>query len=212
MESSSIILIRHGETEWNRKGLIQGHSDSPLTELGRQQAKAVGRALREEKIDALICSFAGRAKETARLIGEAIEHTAIPIEGIHERGFGELQGLTMKEAGERFGQDVPYRMYHEPEFNDFSIESQSAFRDRVVSAINNTARAYAGKTVVVISHGGALNIIFKQTIGLALGAPRRYELRNCSINRIQVSEEQWTLSSWGDGNHLKQFSLDETTA
>ncbi len=212
MDSTNFILIRHGETEWNRKRLIQGHSDSPLTELGRKQARAVGSALEGEVIDLLVSSEAGRAMETARLIGERVGLSPTAIPDIHERGFGELEGMTIAEAGKRFGDDVPYRMYHEPEFSDFGIESQTAFRDRIVAAIDKLAIQHAGKTILTVTHGGSLSSVFKHTIGLDLGAPRRYELTNCSINQVKIYQGEWTISTWGYSNHLKQASLDETTA
>ena len=105
MERAQLIIVRHGETEWNLKLIRQGHLDSPLTERGIAQAKALGQRLAQEKFVALYSSDLGRAVQTAEMIAAVTGHGIITDERLRERHLGIFQGLSGDEIRERFPEE-----------------------------------------------------------------------------------------------------------
>src|ERR1700730_9268316 len=105
MERAQVIIVRHGQTEWNLKGVRQGHLDSPLTDRGVAQAKALGERLAREKFTALYSSDLGRAVQTAQMIAAVTGHVIITDERLRERHLGIFQGLSGDEIRERFPEE-----------------------------------------------------------------------------------------------------------
>lgn len=197
-----LALIRHGETVWNRAGRVQGTTDSPLSALGRAQAKAVGAAI-AASIDVLIASDLGRAHDTARAIAAEGQHDIALDPRLRERCYGVLEGHTWVEVEQKFP-DAWLRMTaRDPAYAPPSGESANAFRDRVMDALHDIARAHQGRRVAIVTHGGVVGVLYRHVMNIPLDSRREYSLLNASINRFRRVTERWFLDVWGDVSHLE---------
>ena len=198
---TTLVVIRHGETEWNQQGKIQGCSDSPLTNNGKDQARLCGQRLRQLSIDSLYCSKLGRAVDTAKSIASAIKLDPVEFDGLEERQFGRLEGLTHSQTRKQLDPTIIDRLYGDETCSDFGAESLVDLRDRIMNALIKIAVAHEGQRIAVVTHGGCLHMAFKSIVGIPLSRPRNFSLKNCSLNRIAISEE-WIIDQWGDTRHL----------
>jgi probable phosphoglycerate mutase len=196
-----LLVIRHGETAWNREGRIQGHRDSPLTARGLAQARAAAARLARERIDALYSSDLGRAQRTAQ---EVAVRVALPVrvdEGLRERAFGILEGKTWEEIA-RDHPDDARRVVAVPDHAMAGGESLVQFRDRVTGAFRRIARAARVGTIAVVTHGGVLGVLYREAMGIPLEAPRSYTTVNAAVNRFRYADDRWSVVRWGDAEHL----------
>ena len=160
---TTLILVRHGETDWNRDGIWQGHGDPPLNDLGRRQAAELAERLADVAVDALYSSDLRRAYETAEIIGVAkgLEITVEP--DLREIDIGAWSGLTHAQIAERF----PGMERHDGEASD-------AFDARAVGVLTRIARAHEGGHVLVVTHGGVIRALDRH-----LSGEPRAVLANC---------------------------------
>ncbi|MGC2518656.1 MAG: histidine phosphatase family protein [Burkholderiales bacterium] len=211
MAESLLILIRHGETEWNRAGRIQGYNaDSPLTETGHAQAHALAARLAREGVDALFSSDAGRTRQTVAPIAAA---TGLPVvfdAALRERNYGVFEGRTFAEIERDFPAEYEKLRSRDPHHAASGGESAARFRDRVTAALAAIAGRTAGRRIAVVTHGGVLGIMHRLAHGMPLYARRDYALHNASLNTFRYAAGRWTLESWGDVSHLPAASLDQT--
>jgi len=203
-----LCLVRHGETDWNAGKRIQGQIDIPLSTLGHAQARATGNALMNEGFAAIYTSDLTRARQTA----EATAHLAkIPLQldpGFRERHYGIFQGLTYTECEERYPAAYTSHKARDPRFAPAGGESLVDLAGRLAQAFDTIVRRHAGETVAIFTHGGVLDIAYRQAAGRALTTPRDFAIPNCGINWIEVTHGCWDLLSWAERTHLDQ-SLDE---
>lgn len=207
--STELIIVRHGETEWNLDGRMQGHADSNLTPRGFRQAEAVAARLVQERIDAIHSSDLGRAIRMAEVLGRAKGVTVIPDARLRERNMGIFQGLTVEEMSRRF--PVEYDRFASRQV-DYVIpdgESMRQCHDRVITGLQSIADRYPGCRVVVVTHGGPLSAAFRHTMQLPINAPRRWSLFNASMNRFEVQGTRWRLLVWGDLTHLNGLASQD---
>jgi broad specificity phosphatase PhoE len=172
---TTILLVRHGETDWNLDRRLQGHSDQPLNATGREQARGLAEELAGEELDAVYSSDLSRASETARIIAEArgLEVTALPE--LRERHFGTWEGLTDDEIGQRF-----------PEAAKGILgdgETREEMDRRVVGVLQRIAAEHPDGTVLVISHGGPLRAVFRHC-----GVDPGDRITNCHVLRLDVGD------------------------
>lgn len=207
-----MLLIRHGETQWNREGRIQGyHADSPLTDAGEAQARLLAQRLAGEGLAAVHCSDAGRARQTAAPIAAALRLEIVYDAALRERSYGEFEGWTYEEL-ERERPDA-YRRFRsrDPDYAPPGGESGAQFSQRIVSALGRIAAAAAaasGARAAVVTHGGVLGVMYRHINGTSPQAARDYSLLNASINRLLFSGGRWSIESWGDVAHLGAGSGD----
>ena len=210
MDVTRIVAIRHGETAWNAEARLQGQLDIPLNALGRRQAASLAAALRDEGLAAVYASDLGRAWHTAQALAGPLGLPLAADAGLRERCFGVFEGLTRAQID----QDWPElaRRWHrrEPDFAPEGAESLLAFRDRCMATIERLARAHAGQTIALVSHGGVLDALYRAATHVALDAPRSWQLGNATINRLLHSAQGFTLVGWNDDTHLAGKALDET--
>ena len=143
-----ILLTRHGQTEWNVLGKVQGRADIELNEKGILQAKETGKTLNEEKIDLIICSPLKRAKQTAEIINKDRNIPIIYDEDVIERDFGEFEGINKKEFD--FEGYWSYKQNNKYE----KAENIKDFFDRVYKFLNKIKKEYEDKRVLIVAHGG----------------------------------------------------------
>lgn len=157
----TIYLVRHGETQWNIEHRIQGHKDSPLTQKGREQASFLGEKLKNVHFDAVFSSDLGRARQTAELITLSKKMAIQTTQALRERSFGPNEGMSfekhhesLKKLLEKF-ERLTDREKHRFKFAK-TQESDQELAQRLSTYLREIAVAYAGKTVLVVSHGGII--------------------------------------------------------
>ena len=197
-----IILVRHGETEWNRESRIQGHTDSVLTAEGRAQAAAIGARLAAERIDAIVSSDLGRAMDTAARIAMRCGHPVAGDPRLRERCFGLGEGLTYDEAGVRYPDAFSRRRETDPDFAIPGGESRRAFHERIGRAFDDLAREHAGTRIVVVTHGGVLATMYRRIHGIALSTPHKVPITNAAFNELAFADGAWSVAAWDDTAHL----------
>ena len=199
---TEILLVRHGETEWNQQHRMQGQRDSPLTATGLQQARQLARRLKDVAFSVLYSSDLGRAHQTARCIADLTGHEIIADRDLRERSFGIFEGLTNSEIETRHPEHYAPFARREPDFAMPGGESARQFRARCVGCLERIADRHAGDTVVVVSHGLVLDALYRTACDMALDVARGFPLLNCSLNTFRYAEERWLAVSVGDVAHL----------
>ncbi|WP_309384489.1 histidine phosphatase family protein [Cerasicoccus frondis] len=201
-----LIVIRHGETEWNIQHRYQGQLDSPLTEKGRRQAQAIGERLKGVQFDRIVSSDLGRAVDTCRAI--ASHHEGTPWEqdkGLRERDFGILAGYTRAEAAEKFPREEDGYLHGGV---DYIIPQGESLRDvfhRAGNAFDAIAERCGGETVCIVTHGGILGMFLRHAIGIPCEHTRCYKFVNAAFNEFSYEGGRWLLHTWGDISHLAQI-------
>ncbi|KAM7263445.1 hypothetical protein ACFE04_001128 [Oxalis oulophora] len=200
---AEIIVVRHGETEWNADGRLQGHLDVMLNDVGRQQAVLVAERLsREPRISAVYSSDLKRASETAETIATRCGvQEVVRDPDLRERHLGELQGLVYKEASVSNPKACQAVSSHR---TDKEIpgggESIDQLFHRCSSAMERISQKHKGERVVVVTHGGVVRSLYDRACpnGRSKG-----KVLNTSINIFHLSDpNKWVLKSWGDVGHL----------
>jgi len=210
-EPTRIIAIRHGETAWNVASRLQGQLDVPLNERGQAQARLTAQSLLEDRPDVLYSSDLSRARDTARAISETLGLPLTERASLRERHFGHWQGQTYAEIEQQWPDLSELWRRRLPEFGPAGGETLQAFSDRCVAAFAALAEPHEGKTVVIVTHGGVLDCLYRAASHMALNAPRTWELPNAGINRLLYTGEGFTLVGWADTHHLEAASLDEAS-
>lgn len=178
-------LVRHGETDWNRERRIQGSTDIPLNDTGREQARTTGVLLASRRWTALVASPLSRASETARLIGAEVGLGEPELEPrIAERDYGQAEGLTGPEIDAMFpdGADVPGR------------EPREAVAERAVAALHDLAARHPGEAVIVVAHGGVIRSVLETV------APGRHRepITNGSVHSFRHADGALELVAFDD--------------
>jgi broad specificity phosphatase PhoE len=196
---TTLLLIRHGETDWNRSGRWQGHADIPLSEAGREQAQAVAQRLHSEGavFDHLYASDLSRALETAQAIGLALHMPVHPLPALREINVGSWSGMTRAEIIERFpGAFTDF--FHAPDG-----EAVDLFDRRVGESVLDLAGQHPGQRLAIVTHGGSIRGIIRYLYGLqGLGDPPSVHLGNTSITEIQFDDRVWRIVRLNDLAHL----------
>ena len=212
MQATRIIAIRHGETAWNVDTRIQGHLDIPLNDTGLWQARQVARALAGEPLSAIYASDLQRAHTTARAIAEVTGAPLVPEPALRERSFGELEGRTFAEIETELPEQARRWRQRDPHFAPEGGETLVQLRERIAATTHRLAAQHTGGLVVLVAHGGVLDVLYRLATGQELQAPRTWQLANAAINRLLWTPEGLTLVGWADTQHLDTATRDETTA
>lgn len=212
MQSTHFWLIRHGETEWNADRRLQGWLDIPLSDTGRRQARQLAahlRTLEAPAFDAVLSSDLSRAAETARI---ATEHLGLPLitsERLRERSYGIFQGMDWAALTE----DLTSRGVNlrDPAQEIEQGESFEGFAQRIAATFENYAREYAGKNLLVFSHGGVVDIAWRKASGHSLTVKREGTIMNTSINVFNIdTNSRWRMGAvWNQIDHLDLPALDD---
>jgi probable phosphoglycerate mutase len=214
MEPTRILAIRHGETAWNVDTRLQGHLDIPLNDVGVRQAQHLARALaKSEVIDAIYASDLSRAHTTAQAIAQAVGLPVNAHAGLRERHFGAFQGRTFAEIETELPDHAWHWRKRTPVWTPpDGGESLIALRERIVATVDELAAHHPGQQVVMVAHGGVLDILYRAATRLDLQAPRTWALTNTAVNRLLWTPQGLSLVGWGDTAHLDALGKDEATA
>ena len=211
MKTTRIIAIRHGETAGNVDTRIQGQTDIGLNEKGHWQARQAAAALADETIAAIYTSDLSRAHDTARAIGQVLGLTPQPETGLRERAFGIFEKRTWAEIEHLWPEEARRWRERVPDWAPAQGESLLALRERIQNLTHALAERHAGEQIVLVAHGGVMDVLYRLATQQALQAPRTWTLGNANINRLLWSPEGLSLVGWGDARHLETGSLDEST-
>jgi probable phosphoglycerate mutase len=205
-----LCLVRHGETPWNIERRLQGHRDIDLNASGRQQAQAAALWLAREPIDALYASDLRRAWHTAEAMAVALSLPRQAVPELRERRCGIFEGLTHAEAAAAYPGDFARMQARDPDFvPPGGGESLVGFYLRVIAALQGIAARHPGQTVVVVTHGGVLDLANRFVRRVPLSAPRDFAIPNAGLNWLSVRGGAWQIEGWGEVAHLADLSLDE---
>lgn len=206
--TTRFCLIRHGETDWNREKRIQGQIDIDLNAGGAAQARALRRGLSAHSFAAVVSSDLLRAWRTAQIATAGLGFAVSPAPTLRERHFGVLQGVTSHEASLLHPQAHHHHRVRTPDYDCESGESLIVFAARVMAGLDALAARHAGESVLVFTHGGVLDVVYRAAAGRALDAPRDFPLPNAAFNWLEHGDNGWRLISWADCSHLTR-ALDE---
>jgi probable phosphoglycerate mutase len=209
MIRTQIIIVRHGQTQWNIRKIRQGHLDSELTDKGVAQARALGQRLARESFTALYSSDLGRALHTARMIATVTGHEIVTDPRLRERHLGVFQGLSGDEIKDKHPDE--YRLHRTlgPEYVIPGGESVRQQVARNVACLDEIALKHPGEKVVVVTHGGVVSGLFRHALNIPFDAPRRFEFVNAGLNVFAYEEGHWILRTWGDVSHLDPGAATE---
>ena len=211
MLTTRLCLIRHGETSWNAERRLQGHTDIPLNSKGALQARQMAQALKDIKLtfDVLYTSDLKRAADTANAVVELFGVDAQVDSALRERHFGALQGLLIGEAPLLLPDIWRAHIARDLGHDLGGGESIQQFAVRVQNALDRIQVQHAGKTILIVSHGGTLDMIYRIASKQALNAERVASVPNASLNWITHSElNGWSVEQWADTRHLEGPALE----
>lgn len=207
--ATRICLVRHGETAWNAERRLQGHTDIPLNDTGLVQARATAESLVAERFDAAYSSDLTRARQTAAAIAERCGLELAFDASLRERHYGNFQALTYDEARARFPDDYHRFETRDPDFIfPAGGESLRQFAARIHATLEGIARRHPDGTVLIVTHGGVLDVVHRLASGKPLTAPRDFTIPNAALNWIGWDGAAWSLIAWAQQQHLSQ-ALDE---
>jgi alpha-ribazole phosphatase len=198
----SLLLVRHGETDWNASRRYQGQLDIPLNAAGREQAAVLARRLGACPIRAIYTSTLARAHQTAEAIASAHGLDVHLEPRLRELSYGDWQGLSYQQIGEldpegldRWNQD---RVNRTPPGG----ESLGSMASRVEDLIREIRDTYADGTVALVSHGGTIRVIVCVLLGHPVGAYWQFEVDNTAIAEIEWRDLGPVVVRWNDAHHL----------
>ena len=203
----TLLAIRHGETELNVAKRYQGHSDSPLTENGREQVSSLGRRMEKIKFDTLISSDLGRTQETATIIAEYTGHSIKTDSRLRERNYGVLEGLTVSDIKAGHSEVLERLDANDPDYIIPDGESLRQHYQRNVAVFEELQSGISDGRVALVVHGGVLDSLFRYVARLPLDQPRCFITPNASLTIIThgifYSTLRWVIETWGDTGHLE---------
>ena len=202
MKETEIILIRHGETEWNSQKRMQGHSNSDLSSVGQAQIQALGQWMKNVPFDLIYSSDSLRAKQTAEAITQFSGHELQFDQRLREKNLGVFEGLTSEEARERHPEVFRLFKTAGSKYVIDEGESTQQLQDRALEIVNEIRIKHPEERVLLVTHGGLIRVVMKHSLGLSLETPTRFLIRNTGVFRL-VWEDKWLVSQMGGVSHLE---------
>ncbi|MEO6042823.1 MAG: histidine phosphatase family protein [Tepidiformaceae bacterium] len=197
-----ILITRHGQTVTNREGRFCGHFETQLTPLGVRQAEALGQRLGGVQVDAVYTSDLGRAVETAALIlqGRRITPTIDP--DLRELHYGQWEGRKGGEVAKAYPEQYKLMRAEDPGWRPPGGETIGEVRQRTFAALRRVAKAHQHQTVLIVTHGTAINCMISEALGVAPSHTFRFHVANCGLSEITMRRATPILSLLNDTAHL----------
>ena len=204
---TELILLRHGETEWNRELRFQGQVDVPLNATGHAQAQRLAQRLAGEPIDHLVSSDLSRARQTADPFARQVQASrgiGLDVDAaLREQAFGRIDGMRVEDI-KRDHADVwaGWTQFQ----SDYVVpggESTRQFHTRVMAALWQMVASHPGRTLAVVTHGGVVEMVLRTARGLGLEGPRQSAIPNAGISRVRMQDGVVELLQWADTAHLE---------
>src|SRR5450830_49325 len=208
-----LLLIRHGETDWNVDKRLQGHIDIALNAEGQHQAAALGRALAQEPLDAIYASDLQRARDTAQAVALLQGRTVQIDAGLRERCYGGFEGLQHADIAQRYPADFAAWKARELDARypagERVAETMREFSQRAVAAVRRLANTGNHRKIAIVTHGGVLECVYRWAMQSGFAQARDFDIFNASINRLQWDGARMHVQQWADIAHLTPQVLDE---
>lgn len=187
---TTICFVRHGETDWNVQGKLQGKTDIPLNNNGIAQAEESATFLMNESWDLVIASPLKRAKNTAEIINEKLNLPLILNDAFMERSFGDAEGMLLTE-----------RMAAYPNHDYPNQEARESFENRLIKGMTEIANEYQDKRVLLVAHGAVINAILSVISEGEIGSGKT-SLHNACRSTLTFDSRKWTIESYNQVDHL----------
>lgn len=176
---AQVCVARHGETDWNVAGILQGWTDVPLNDLGRRQAYELVAALGQARFSVVCTSPLIRCLESAEIISRSLRlPTPVCLDGLKERNFGVIQGVPKAELAELNPVLLQQILKRNPAADFEQGETMDEFADRIFAALHFIGRHYAGQRVLVVTHGWVMDAITREVAGLPRSAILNMKRKN----------------------------------
>ena len=202
--TNTIYLVRHGQTNWNILGKTQGHGNSDLTEKGIDQAKDLADAMVKYPIDYIYSSDLGRAVQTAEIIADKFDKEVIATPSLREMGFGEWEGLLIKEIQEKYG-DVYKTWRNEPHLAEIP-------GGETLHIIKERTDKYDGKHIVLVTHSVTARVILLSVLNSSVENIYRINQGNTALNVIEFRNYGPVVIKMNDTSHIKVNQKLENSA
>ncbi|WP_119965484.1 histidine phosphatase family protein [Simplicispira lacusdiani] len=205
---TEFILIRHGETDWNRELRFQGQVDVPLNATGHEQARRLAQRLRSEGVapDHLASSDLERTRQTAQPLLDALlpglRMDELTDPGLREQHFGVVDGMRVQDIKARHPDAWAGWLRFQADSGMPGGETTRQFHARAMAALHRLAQQHVGRTVVVVTHGGVLDMVWRTARGLGLDGPRQSDIPNAALNRVRLRGDAIDILHWADTLHL----------
>ena len=203
---TELILIRHGETDWNRELRFQGQVDVPLNDIGHEQARRVAQRLATESVHHLVSSDLIRAQQTAQPVAR---HSLAPQPldpvmdaALREQDFGAVDGMRVADIKAQHPQAWAQWVRFEADYAFAGGESTRQFHARVMAALRALAQKHPRQTLVVVTHGGVLDMVYRSARALPLSGPRQSQIPNAGLSRVRIQGDSIDIITWADTQHL----------
>ena len=197
------ILIRHGQTGWNRQGRFRGWGDIDLDDTGRRQAEAAARRVSRWEPTAIYSSPLKRALTTAQALADIAGLEVVPVDGITDMHFGVWQGMSIADVKERYPQQFD-QWYHHPERLEIPDgETLEDVRQRAVATIEELAARHEGETIAVVTHRVVCRVLLCHLLGLDNSHFWQIEQDTTAINLFEMEEGKTTVHLINDTCHLR---------
>ncbi len=216
MDITRIYLVRHGQSAGNAEGRFGGHSPTPLSELGKEQAAMTAHSLAKEKIDAIYSSDLLRAVQTAEPLAKTLNIELHPTKDFRERNVGVLEGLTFDEAKARYPKDYFALVHREVSHVITNGESYRQLLDRATASLKNIVKKHRGEKVAIFAHTGTICFLTLYLLGAIHKRTRTTPwliTSNCGINRFEFrGRKNLRILAINDTRHLSQISGNDSFA
>ncbi|MBO0993946.1 histidine phosphatase family protein [Bacillus sp. SD088] len=192
---SQICLVRHGETDWNAEGKIQGRTDISLNATGKRQAEECAQYFSNSEWDRIVTSPLKRAKQTANIMNQSLQIPVIEMEEFVERCYGDAEGLTREERQRLYPQrrDIPNQ------------EPRNLLAQRVMKGMERIQEEYPNDKIILVAHGGVINTILAVLSNGEIGSGKT-KLINACISNLHFMENQWNIQEYNQVHHLSQYN------
>ena len=200
---TELILIRHGETDWNRDLRFQGQVDVPLNAVGHEQARRIAQRLASEHVDHLYLSDLVRTQQTAQPLADQLLITGVQDSALREQNFGLVDGMRVDDIkAQHPGAFEQWTRFDADWAFDGGAESTRQFHTRVMDAVRRLVAEHPGQTLAIVTHGGVLDMIWRTARAQDLNGPRQSDIPNAGLNRVRFNKDSIDILSWADVQHL----------
>jgi len=197
-----LYIVRHGETEWNSQGRVQGHTDIPLSEAGRQQAQYTAERLKNVNFDIAYSSDLSRTSETAQIILGKRNIQVNTLTSLREYNKGVFEGLTVEEYSQRYPDQYDASLINDLDFAPESGESIRDVSERMSEFGTFVKSQHLNDDVLIVGHGGALRSLVADLLSLPIETAWKLVTGNCSLTIIHMYPDNSVLHLYNDTSHI----------
>ncbi len=199
---TQLVVVRHGETDWNAAGKIQGVHDTALSPKGVAQIRALGAAIAERDFDGFYCSDLKRARETAAILNEQLQAEIQIDHRLRERDFGHFQGLSFEEIQERFPDQYQAYCGRDPYFAMTNGQSHFQQMTQVNAFLADMTKRYPRGRVLAVAHSGSIQCMVHAVLGIPLQEVLPLSCENATMHAFEFEAGRWVLRHWDSGARI----------